>query len=239
MNTALREEAARIRWFHTIDLGEGVVTSGIDRTAAKLRRIGLPADLTGKSVLDIGAFDGFFSFEAERRGAKRVVAVDRWAPSGWGCRAGFDLAHRVFGSKVEPLQIDLLDLTARHAGVFDIVIFLGVLYHLRDPHAGLERVRAVTGERLILETHVDMLHRQTPESAYYGGAELNGDASNWWGPNPPAIADWLAKAGFARSEQVFVTSPLWRCAHSLFSGGTEGYLTSYRRGRAVFHAFPG
>jgi tRNA (mo5U34)-methyltransferase len=80
----LPPEVAAIRWFHSIDLGNGVRTPGVDRTAQKLKRLTLPASLSGKTVLDVGAWDGFFSFEAERRGAKRVLATDHYCWSGGG-----------------------------------------------------------------------------------------------------------------------------------------------------------
>ena len=65
----LRAAVAAQGWFHTIDLGEGIVTDGRDESPRKLGWIGLPRDLRGRTVLDVGAWDGFFSFEAERRGA--------------------------------------------------------------------------------------------------------------------------------------------------------------------------
>src|SRR3954447_6409755 len=81
----IRSEAARINWFHSIELEPGFVTPGRADTSAQLQRLHLP-DLRGKTVLDVGAWDGFFSFEAERRGAARVVAVDTfsWQPRGTG-----------------------------------------------------------------------------------------------------------------------------------------------------------
>jgi tRNA (mo5U34)-methyltransferase len=83
---ALRSRVNALRWYHTIDLGEGIVTPGLDDTALRLARISLPQTLSGLSVLDIGAWDGFFSFEAERRSAARVVASDHyaWHGTGWG-----------------------------------------------------------------------------------------------------------------------------------------------------------
>ena len=78
----LRKQVEAIRWFHRIDLGHGVVTPGLDDTPAKLARLKLPESFAGKSVLDIGAWDGFFSFEAERRGASRVLAVDSFCWTG-------------------------------------------------------------------------------------------------------------------------------------------------------------
>ena len=90
-------------WFHRIDLGGGIITPGVDNSPSKLQYMHLPEDLTGKSVLDIGAYDGFFSFEAERRGARRVVATDQycWKSTGMGDGEGFKIAHDALGSRVE------------------------------------------------------------------------------------------------------------------------------------------
>ena len=92
----LKQEVEKIEWWHKIDLGNGIITPGKVNTFEKLKRIGLPDDLTGKSVLDIGAWDGFYSFEAERRGASRVVAIDwvAWNTSGWPSKKGFELAKK-------------------------------------------------------------------------------------------------------------------------------------------------
>src|SRR5471032_474924 len=94
----IRTRAAQLRWYQTIDLGHGIVTPGVDDTPLRLDRLDIPASLTGQTVLDIGAWDGFFSFEAERRGAARVLATDwyAWHGVGWGTnqgKAGFELAH--------------------------------------------------------------------------------------------------------------------------------------------------
>src|SRR4051794_20015117 len=99
----LREEVESIRWFHTMRLRDDLVTRGLEpNTPQKLGRIKLPDDLTGKTVLDVGTWDGFFAFEAERRGASRVLATDHhaWNAPGWG-DAGFRCAQRAFGSSVE------------------------------------------------------------------------------------------------------------------------------------------
>ena len=201
----LRDAAARIRWYHSMDLGHGVVTRGYTDPQPYLKRLRLPARLDGLSVLDIGAWDGFYSFEAERRGAKRVQATDHfcWSGPGWGTKAGFELAHRAFGSKVESLDIDVMDLAPERVGTFDLVLFLGVLYHLRHPLLALERVFSVTGKQLILETHVDMLFSSRPACAFYASAELNRDVTNWFGPNPAAVIAMLRDVGFRRIETVW------------------------------------
>jgi tRNA (mo5U34)-methyltransferase len=84
--TDLAERVAAHRWYHSIDLGGGIVTRGIDDTPLRLARLALPASLEGLTVLDIGAWDGFFSFECERRGAARVVATDYYSTARAGAR---------------------------------------------------------------------------------------------------------------------------------------------------------
>ena len=226
----LKEEVALIRWWHRIDLGHGVVTPGLDDSASKLVALRFPDDLRGKTVLDVGASDGFFSFEAERRGARRVVAVDpyykHW-PGGWeghGTRSGFELAHRALGSRVEALDLDCLDLSPESVGVHDLVLFLGVLYHLKHPLLGLERVASVTGERLILETHVDLMDVEQPAMLFYPERELADDPTNWWGPNVPAVEAMLRTVGFERTEVV----------HRHLDGP---HGKAARSGRVVIHAW--
>jgi tRNA (mo5U34)-methyltransferase len=195
---ALRRDVNAIKWWHAIDLGHGIVTPGPDPTPARLRELQFPAELTGLSVLDIGAWDGFFSFEAERRGAARVLATDSfcWGQGGWGTKAGFELARRALHSRVEDLTIDPLDLSPERVGTFDLVLFLGVLYHMRHPLLALERVFSVTRGQLILNTQVDLTAIERPALAFYQGNELNNDSTNWCGPNSAAVVAMLHAVGF-------------------------------------------
>jgi tRNA (mo5U34)-methyltransferase len=197
----LRREVAKHEWFHTIDLGGGVTTPGrVVPQTQTLPRLGLPADLSGKTVLDIGAWDGFFSFEAERRGAQRVLATDSHA---WYTRKpAFELARRALGSRVEDHDIDVMELSPERIGTFDLVLCLGVLYHLRHPLLALEKVFSVTADHLILETVTDLVWTRYPVMRFYPGDELAGDASNWFGPNPPAVLGMLKAAGFSRAKIV-------------------------------------
>ena len=235
---ALREEVSRITWFHSIDLGNGIVTPGVDRSARRLKTLHMPASLAGMSVLDIGTFDGFYAFEAERRGA-RVVATDSavWQNPKIG-RSGFDLARRVLGSSVDDREIDLLDLSPETVGTFDLVLFLGVLYHLPNPLMALERIASVTRRHLIMETHVDLLWTRKPAAAFYPGEELQGDSSNWWGPNLAAAIGMLEVAGFTEVKAVFVspwTTRIARAAKHRYYG--KSARLALPQGRAVFHAF--
>lgn len=219
----IRREVSKISWFHTIDLGRGIVTPGLDATPNKLQAIGLPARLNGMSVLDVGAWDGFFSFEAERRGANRVLATDHfcWNGPGWGSKAGFELGRAVLGSRVEDLEIDVLDLDAALVGTFDLVLFLGVLYHMRHPLLALERVASVTHGLLILETHLDLLDYACPAMAFYAGSELHGDHTNWCGPNVPMVIAMLETVGFTDVKVHWGPTP---------------YPDHEAHARAVFHA---
>src|SRR5713101_3125979 len=124
------------QWYHSIEIGPGLVTPGahpLGELRQVLQYLKLPARLDGLSVLDIGAWDGFFSFEAERRGARRAVAYDL-TPEDY---FGFATAKELLGSGVEYAQGSVYELRRDVVGTFDVVLFVGVLYHLRYPLLGL------------------------------------------------------------------------------------------------------
>jgi len=237
----LKRRANEIAWYHRMDLGQGVVTNGLNNPLDGLARLSLPARLDGKRVLDIGAWDGFYSFEAERRGAAEVLATDSfsWGGGGWGTKAGFELAREALGSQVRDLTVDVFDLDPAAIGRFDVVLFLGVLYHLKNPIEAIERVAAVTSGLLVLETEVDLMLVRGPAAAFYGASELNRDPTNWWGPNPAAVAGMLRAAGFERVDEV------WRRRLPARVGGWlrhrrhggRGLIDALNRHRAVFHAW--
>lgn len=244
----LQDQVGEISWFHAIELRPGLTTPAAEPTVDRLDSLKLPRDLSGKTVLDVGAWDGFFSFEAERRGAARVLAADHYAWHGetWSDKRGFELARRALDSKVEDVDIDVMDLSPEQVGTFDLVLFLGVLYHLRHPLLALERVASVTRERLILETHVDLTWLRRPAMAYYPNQELGWDPTNWWGPNPAAVEAMLGTVGFRRVERVSSNSVAYRggrtarraVRHFSFLA-RHGARPPARidQGRAVFHAF--
>jgi tRNA (mo5U34)-methyltransferase len=237
----LQSRVSAIRWYHTIDLGGGIVTRGVDDSPVRLTRVQLPESLHGLTVLDIGAWDGFFSFECERRGAARVVAADHfsWHGPGWGTKAGFTLAREALASRVEDIDIDVMDLTPERVGTYDVVLFLGVLYHLRHPFLALERVSSVARDRLILETVVDLVGFNRPAMAFYPDGELNNDPTNWWAPNIPAVHGMLATLGFKEVATV-TRSPnaAFRAARAIYHQlrGKNTLREAYRQDRAVFHA---
>lgn len=238
----LKEEISKIRWWHTIDLGNGLIAPGVDDSLARLKKLGISQDLRGTTVLDIGAWDGFFSFEAERRGASRVLATDSfcWGGKGWGTKEGFELARKVLTSKVQDMEIDVLDISPEKIGVFDLVLFLGVLYHMRHPLLALERVFSVTGRQLILETHVDMIGYRRPGMAFYPGVELKKDNTNWWGPNPAAVEAMLKTVGFKKVKIVSQCRSLpYRISAAMYwkIKRREPFFEAIRQSRMVFHAW--
>ena len=230
----LQKSVDAIRWFHRIDLGD-VVTPGLDDSPAKLRRVQLPADLSGKTVLDLCAWDGFFSFEAERRHASRVLAVDSfcWHGAGWGTKAGFELARETLRSKVEDRELEVLDVSPDKIGVFDVVLFLGVLYHMHHPLLALEKVASVTGELLILETKVDLLTVPAPALAVYGGKEVNNDPTNYTAPNLAGLCCLLRSVGFKRIEIVSPPQPWPVRLFRVLRGGWR----EFGRDRVTVHAW--
>lgn len=193
---------SEITWFHSIDLGDRV-TPGFKH----LWLLKAEADtyfrsdlIAGKAVLDIGAWDGFMSFEAERRGASRVMATDQfcWSGPGWGTKAGFDYAHAALNSRVESHEVDVFDLDPAKLGTFDVVLFPGVLYHLQDPLGGLRRASAMTNDLLIVETATAMNHVPEPVMQFYLGGELGGDPTNFFAPNERCLRNMLKEIGFVR-----------------------------------------
>jgi len=190
-----------IRWRHSIDLGNGVITPGAiprENMELKLNGIHLPDNLRGKSVLDIGAWDGFYSFECEKRGAKPVIAMDSpvWESQGGFC--GFSYAKNVLQSKVKPLLMSVYDITPDNTEPVDIILFLGVIYHLKHPLLALENLAAVTKELLILESHCIDFGIEEPMMKFH--ANRNGvkdfNPSNFWEPNIPALKEMLKEVGF-------------------------------------------
>lgn len=236
----LRREVEQITWYHRIDLGDGVVTPGKYDPRPVLHRIGLPADLTGRSVLDVGAYDGFFSFEAERRGADRVVATDwyEWGGPGGGSQRGFEVARRALSSHVQDVEVDVPDLSPDRLGTFDLVLFLGVLYHLRDPVSALERVAAMSQRELIVEGVCSLMWLPVPAARLFPGRWLDGEESNWWALNTAAVAGLLRSFGFT-DVRLHARTPrreIWRYAIGMWRRGNGALLMRLAQQRATFHA---
>jgi tRNA (mo5U34)-methyltransferase len=193
-------------WCHSIDLGGGLVTPGVHSLAELqnlYRSLKLPEDLSGKTLLDIGCWDGFYTFEAERHGAL-VTAVDCWRPG------NFFAAREALKSQAGFHELSVYEIARDKFGApgsYDVVLFLGVLYHLRHPLLALERVCEVTREFAVIESHVIDRMREGPEPAmeFYEFDELGGMYDNWWAPNVECMAQMARSAGFARVELLYQT----------------------------------
>jgi hypothetical protein len=98
---------------------------------------------------------------------------------------------------VEDRDVDVLDISPETVGQFDVVLFLGMLFRMRDPLLALERVAGVTRELLVVETLVDMTFLRSPAAAFYR-SERRRETRSWWGPNRAAVLGMLECVGFAR-----------------------------------------
>ncbi len=191
-------EQSAFVWHQRFELAPGIWTPGTSPVPWLCEQAGLPDDLSGKTVLDIGTTNAGTAFELERRGAERVVAVDIFDPDWFGVAALTDF----LGSRVEYVRSSVYELGQRFAEGFDIVIFWGVLYHLRHPLLALDNLRAVTGAYASLESAVCDFElkpelRSLPLTRFYRTDELAGDASNWFAPTLMTLQEWCGSAGFA------------------------------------------
>ena len=225
MSTLTQEEirgrvSALGEWFHNIDLN-GVRTAPNhflnDYPNVKWRRFShaIPADMTGKSVLDLGCNGGFYSIEMKRRGAQRVVAVD--------CDERY-LDQARFAAEVTGQDIEFRNLSVYDVAVlgerFDVVLFMGLLYHLRHPLLALDLIHDhVAGDLLIYQslqrgsTGVDPVRANYDffEQAHFDSPgypklhfiehEYSNDWTNWWAPNAACSAAMLRSAGFEILQQ--------------------------------------
>ncbi|MBI4405528.1 MAG: DUF1698 domain-containing protein [Deltaproteobacteria bacterium] len=203
-----------IHWFQKWELFEGIFTPGHNDIERICQDMGLPEDLSGKRVLDIGAWNGCMSFECERRGAQEVVALSPENP----VRTGFDKLKKVLRSKVSYVRGSVYDLSPKRLGYFDVVLFCGVLYHLRYPLLGIDNIRRICRGDVYIESfiidsrfvmaNVDRSAGEVvlksispflvfqPIWQFFRLGELGGDVSNWFGPNATAVLQAFESAGF-------------------------------------------
>jgi tRNA (mo5U34)-methyltransferase len=188
-------------WFYEMDLGNGVITPGVGALSTLQARaeIYFNMGIKGSSVLDVGAWDGYYSFEAERRGATRVLAVDKfcWGGGGEGKRAAFELAREALGSRVEDLIIDIPETTIEKVGQFDVVLFNGILYHIKDPLHALADMAKIARHVLSVETFMDLKDVSRPAMVFYPGETAEpGFPRNGWGINSSLGHALLRSLGF-------------------------------------------
>ena len=210
-------------WFHNIDL-KGVWTAPDhflgDYPGVKFKRFArhLPNDLTGKTVLDIGCNAGFYSIEMKRRGASRVLGIDSYDRY----LAQARLATEVLGydDDIEFEKLDVYDVGAI-GEKFDLVIFMGVLYHLRHPLLALDLIREHVASDLLLfqsmqrgSKHVlklDEDYEFAEEAIFFESSfpklhfierQYSHDWTNWWVPNRACTEAMLRSAGFSIDKRI-------------------------------------
>ncbi|MBV8362883.1 MAG: DUF1698 domain-containing protein [Deltaproteobacteria bacterium] len=199
-------------WFHRIELAPDLVTPGWSEPKKdKLPYFGLPDDMRGMRVLDIGCAEGFFSFEAERRGARQVIAIDSFPDS----VRRFNICRAALDSKATAYLTNVYDLSARSFGTFDLVMFFGVLYHLRNPLLALEKIFNVCSGTLLLQTATfeDAALGDTAAAQFHPFGIRSGppekpqfDPTVFWIPNAACVRDMLLHAGFIEVEHISRTT---------------------------------
>ena len=195
-------------WFHRIELAPGLTTPGwSDPRVDKLPHFGVPEDMAGMRVLDVGCSEGFFSFEAERRGAREVVAIDSSPDS----IRRFNLCRGALGSKATAFLCNVSDLDPSTFGTFDVVMFYGVLYHLRNPILALQRIAKVCTGTMLLQTATYEVPGATevPLAKFHPFGLESGppedrrwDPTVFWMPNAACVTAMIAHAGFEAIETI-------------------------------------
>lgn len=201
------------RWFHQINVGHGIRTPGGHNSWQKLKRLQIPDDLTGWSVLDIGANDGFFSFQSEIRGVERVMAVDgphwtgnyEYIGSVPGRKEHFETARELRNSQVEDRTLNIYDVSpARVGGKYDLVLCLGVLYHLAHLTVGLENAIKCAKKLVIIESavHKDTRSDDVAQMIFIPGLYVN-DGTNCSYPNVECLKGMMLTFGCSKVKMIW------------------------------------
>jgi tRNA (mo5U34)-methyltransferase len=203
-----RELAARLiagrPWHHDFEVIPGVRTHGAYDPTALWAELDLPDDLSSLRVADVGASNGFFSFQARQKGAD-VVAFDIRHKD----NSGFGLLQYINGlADIPHHHANVLDLTPDVYGQYDIVLALGLLYHVSDPYLALSRCAALSRGRLLIESYCIDWESTVPEgepvmrffadpTRFPDREHLNGDRSNFWGFTSCCLRHMVDDLGFS------------------------------------------
>jgi len=207
-------------WWHSIDFGDGVISKGKKGGAGHTAnshnllqdevKKWFPEDFfAGKRVLDVGAWDGFYSFHAEKSGAKEVVAIDElvWqrqsSDKKHTVKRGFDIAKKILNSKVKEYFQDITEPCVDLLGTFDSIIFAGVIYHLRHPMKSVEVLDTLVRKdgRIMVETHTLNNDIAKPIMQFHPKNSLAGDWTNFWSPNIPCVIGMFNEVGSYKVER--------------------------------------
>jgi tRNA (mo5U34)-methyltransferase len=215
---AIIDRIAAIDWYHTIELPHGVTTPGFTDHRSQVPLYDLPTDLSGKRCLDVATYDGFWSFEMERRGAEvHCVDIGSWEeydiPRAYrealrqqgtalqSTGAGFAIAHELLQSKVERHICNVYDVSPERLGTFDMVFLSDLLLHLRDPQRALETICSVVrpgGFAIIADVYNPELEQMQGQLV----TQFMAFAKHvWWRPSIATLTAMMRLAGFARVEE--------------------------------------
>jgi tRNA (mo5U34)-methyltransferase len=196
--TALIKQINELDWVHSIDLGNGIVTPGKWPKQVLTARAFDDIDFRGKKVLDIGCWDGLWAFEAEKRGAAEIFATDYISQRSFKEQQTFLLAHKILQSKVKYYpNVSVFNIGSLGIIDFDIVLFLGVYYHLRDPLLAFARLRQVIKEGGTIVVGGDVIQNSgRPFARFYYHNLVANDASNWWVPTTRCLHEWIESSFF-------------------------------------------
>jgi len=214
-------------WYHKIQLPYELVTPGwapLDPAAYKI-----PESLNGKRVLDVGSWDGYWTFEALKRGAREVVAIDDFSDylgsldkrdrRAWET---FDLCRSALGYSEDVcrrIEMSIYDVSEDRLGIFDVVFFFGILYHLRYPLLALDIISAICKEEIYVESAI--LDDFSPYRGgmgqgypgrqvvmeFYPGKEYGNNETNWWAPTLYCMMNMIKASGFENTEGWKFTNP--------------------------------
>jgi tRNA (mo5U34)-methyltransferase len=211
----LREVEKFPFWYHKIELPHGVVTPGwapLDPSA-----YGIPPSLAGRRVLDVGAWDGYWTFESLKRGAAQVVAIDDFSDylgsldiSDRKAWKTFDFCRDALGypiSSCPRIDMSVYNLSPEKHGIFDTVFFFGTLYHLRYPLLALDKLSSVCSDEIYVESAIlddyspyrgGLCHglENNVVMEFYPENQYGNNNSNWWVPTLACMMEMVRAAGF-------------------------------------------
>ena len=211
-NQEIQEILSKRRFRTIFEVVPGVFTQGKVEVAKRIEQYFKQAkvkSIKGKRFLDIGSWDGGFSFHFEKLGAE-VVAVDVMDPD----KFGFNLLKDLLESKVEFHRMTVYDMEPENVGMFDYILFSGVFYHLKHPLLALEKINAVlnkggivfgsgtTSDHYFTQGRKNLqLNKEYPKAnnfpiAFYADGDFMKDKTNWVIPNAKCLENWFLRSGF-------------------------------------------
>lgn len=224
----LQQKIDSTKWFHTMDLpymlsvdddapARGYIkTPGIvNHCNWKLatERFGIPEDLTGKDIIDIGAYDGYFSFVAANRNAHSVLAIDPLQDCS-------NIEHKASAFRIARTALELdekvaflhTDLEGRSHDVdmYDISFYFGVLYHVTNPLQELKHLHAITREYALIETAICTVPLSSKRPLWEFKPGHNGDNTNMWYPSIAGLRSACYSAGFTSFKEVYMSDDMQR-----------------------------